>query len=60
MRISAENLTKICIKILRAVGASNEEANIVANQLIEANLRGQDGHGILLLQGYARRLRRVE
>ena len=56
MRYSVNDLTKVCVRILRALGASAEEANIIANQLIEANLKGQDGHGVLMLPYYAKQV----
>ncbi|MFH0897295.1 MAG: Ldh family oxidoreductase [Candidatus Bathyarchaeota archaeon] len=46
MNISVASLTTICTKILRAVGASDEESRLISSQLIEANLRGQEGHGV--------------
>jgi len=39
------------------MGASSKEAEVVANQLVEANLRGQDGHGVLMLPLYAKSVR---
>ncbi len=56
MRYSVEDLTEICVRLLKALGATGEEANIIASQLIEANLRGQDGHGVLMLPYYARQV----
>ena len=56
MRYSVNDLTQICVRLLKALGATIEEANIIANQLIEANLRGQDGHGVLMLPYYARQV----
>lgn len=56
MKYSVNDLTQICTRILRALGASSEEAKIITNQLIEANLRGQDGHGVLLLPYYVKQV----
>lgn len=56
MRYSVDDLTQICVRLLKALGASLEEAQIITNQLIEANLRGQDGHGILMLPHYAKQV----
>jgi len=48
----------MCIKILEASGASKDEAEIVANNLVEANLRGQDGHGVLMLPRYLEQVKK--
>jgi len=53
MRIfAADQLRGIGKKMLQASGAPENEATTVADLLVEANLRGQDGHGILMLQRY--------
>lgn len=53
MRVLTPNqLTETCIKIMLASGVPNDEAQTVANVLVEANLRGQDGHGALMLPRY--------
>jgi LDH2 family malate/lactate/ureidoglycolate dehydrogenase len=56
MRYSVEDLTQICVRLLTALGATIEETKIIASQLIEANLRGQDGHGVLMLPYYAKQV----
>ena len=56
MRYSVDELTQICVRLLEALGASQKEANTIASQLIEANLRGQDGHGVLMLPYYAKQV----
>jgi LDH2 family malate/lactate/ureidoglycolate dehydrogenase len=47
-----KQLAEVCVKILEAYGVPAEDAEIVANHLVEANLRGQDGHGVLMLPRY--------
>jgi uncharacterized oxidoreductase len=42
--------------VLRANRASHEEASIVAEHLIGANLAGHDSHGIILLPTYVERI----
>lgn len=56
MRYSVTELTTVCVTLLRALGASTEEATMITSQLIEANLRGQDGHGVLMLPYYAKQV----
>jgi len=55
---TSKQLAEICIKILRASGASEGEAEIVTNILVEANLRGQDGHGVLMLPRYLEQVKK--
>ena len=53
MRIlTADQLRVIGKKMLQASGAPEDEAETVVDILVEANLRGQDGHGILMLERY--------
>ncbi|MGL4667230.1 MAG: malate/lactate/ureidoglycolate dehydrogenase [Saezia sp.] len=56
MNFSVEQLTKISTHILMAAGSTKEEANTVAQHLIEANLKGHDSHGIGMLALYAKSL----
>ena len=46
MRYTAQSLTQLSLTLLRAFGCNDEEANIVANHLVKANLSGHDSHGI--------------
>lgn len=46
---SVKELTEICIKIIREMGADEETANIVANNLVKANLTGHDSHGVIYI-----------
>ncbi|MEM2440015.1 MAG: Ldh family oxidoreductase [Candidatus Bathyarchaeia archaeon] len=55
--VSAEQLKHICAEILKNVGASSEEADIVADSLVKANLRGIDSHGVIRLKVYVDRVR---
>ncbi len=52
-----ENLKTLCSNILKKVGASEEESLIVADNLVKANLRGIDSHGVRLLPAYIERVK---
>ena len=52
LAVKADNLTTLVIKILTAVGSSEEEATIVADNLVESNLKGHDSHGVGYLTRY--------
>ncbi len=56
--IPAPRLKRICRDIVIKMGASEEEANTVAEHQIGANLAGHDSHGIILLASYADRIRK--
>ena len=45
--VHADRLTKIGAALLRAAGASQEEADAVAVGCVNANLAGHDSHGII-------------
>ncbi len=46
--MSVEELKRVSIEILTAIGVPRENADVVADHLVEANLRGRDSHGVLL------------
>lgn len=52
MLISAERLSSTAIAILRGIGSDADEARIVADHMVEANLKGHDSHGIGMLVQY--------
>ena len=54
MIINSQNLHRIMLKIITAAGSSAEEAQIVADHLLRANLTGHDSHGIGMLPTYLR------
>lgn len=56
--ISAEALRLFIIQSLRCVGVPNDQAEIVADSLVFADLRGVSSHGIVRLPIYIRRLQR--
>jgi LDH2 family malate/lactate/ureidoglycolate dehydrogenase len=47
--VSADQLRNLTLGILRAAGASDENAKIVADHLVEAQLSGVDTHGVFHL-----------
>jgi LDH2 family malate/lactate/ureidoglycolate dehydrogenase len=56
-RVRAEALEAFAAAVLEAGGLASEEARLVANSLVQANLRGVDSHGVLRLIQYVRTLR---
>jgi len=57
MKILSENqLKRICTAILEAVGTPRDEAEIVTDSLVKANLRGIDSHGVFRLIAYVNRV----
>ncbi len=57
-RVTAERLGEIERGLLRAAGASAEEAEIVARHSVAANLAGHDSHGVIQIPVYIDRIRR--
>jgi uncharacterized oxidoreductase len=56
--VTAEQLHRLGDGIFRAAGASAEEAQVVMEHLVGANLAGHDSHGIILLPTYIDRMKR--
>ncbi len=52
MNYDPKSLIRFACTSLRAFGCSQEEADIVANHLVEANLTGHDSHGVGMLPMY--------
>lgn len=57
MRIEHGRLRRFTGDFLRAGGSSAEEARIVADHLVDANLAGHDSHGVGMLPHYTRNLK---
>lgn len=55
--VQADRLTRIGTALLRAAGASDEEANAVAAGCVSANLAGHDSHGIIAIPTYIDRIK---
>src|SRR5665213_298803 len=56
--VRADDLQQIGAALLRAAGASAEEAAAVARGCVNANLAGHDSHGIILVPTYIDRIKR--
>lgn len=54
--LSPDLLLELSITILRALGLSGEEARVVADTLVEADLQGVGTHGVVRLAAYADRV----
>ena len=54
MRIPEADLRRVAVALLRGTGSSADEAGIVADHLIRANLTGHDSHGVGMLPYYVR------
>jgi len=55
-----DDLRRLARDLLIAAGCDDEEAAVVADHLVEANLKGHDSHGLGTLPGYLRRLGKGE
>src|ERR1700760_3992619 len=55
--IQADRLTRIGAALLKAAGASDEEASAVASGCVNANLAGHDSHGIIAIPTYIDRIK---
>ena len=54
--IQESKLSAFVVDVLSAVGVPMDDAAIVANCLLTANLSGKDSHGVVRLAHYVRRL----
>src|ERR1700752_1376162 len=55
--VQADRLTRIGAALLKAAGASDEEAHAVASGCVNANLAGHDSHGIIAVPTYIDRVK---
>src|SRR5256886_15956199 len=55
--VQADRLTRIGAALLKAAGASDEEANAVAVGCVHANLAGHDSHRVIALPTYIDRIK---
>ena len=55
--VSAAKLTGFAAACLEKLGLAGADAHLVAETLVESNLRGVDSHGVVRLPHYAARLR---
>jgi uncharacterized oxidoreductase len=56
MLIDHAELHGIALRVFEAAGSEADEARIIADHLIEANLRGHDSHGVGLIPNYLQHL----
>ena len=57
MKLIPEMLTRLTADIFSGAGCGREEANCIADHLVEANLAGYDSHGIIRVPSYVQWLR---
>ncbi len=55
--VRADRLTRIGAALLKAAGATEEEANAVAAGCVNANLAGHDSHGVIAIPTYIDRIK---
>ena len=55
--VQADRLTRIGAALLKAAGASDEEAGAVAVGCVNANLAGHDSHGVIAIPTYIDRIK---
>jgi uncharacterized oxidoreductase len=58
MLINHTRLTDIATGIMAAAGAPEDKARLVAEHLVEANLKGHDSHGVGMVESYVRSMLR--
>lgn len=55
-RYPVADLRSFAVRVLSHYGLPDADARVVASRMLEADLRGMDGHGIFRLPAYAQRL----
>src|SRR5262245_35364631 len=55
--VRSQQLSEFCVACFEKVGLAPAEARLTADNLIFANLRGVDSHGVIRLKAYVERLR---
>src|ERR1700757_1599460 len=55
--VQVDRLTRIGAALLKAAGASDEEASAVASGCVNANLAGHDSHGVIAIPTYIDRVK---
>ncbi|MBQ2896507.1 MAG: Ldh family oxidoreductase [Oscillospiraceae bacterium] len=56
MRYNVEKLTDFCRRVMEAAGLTAEEADVFAQSLVYADLRGVASHGVTRLSVYSKRV----
>jgi uncharacterized oxidoreductase len=57
MRATADRLRHAVSAIVKAGGSVDDEADLVADHLVQANLAGHDSHGVGMIPAYVRHLK---
>jgi uncharacterized oxidoreductase len=57
MKVQADRLRRLTAGIFAAAGCDTEEAERIADHLVEANLVGHDSHGVIRVANYVKWLR---
>ena len=55
--VRVENLRTFILDVLRAEGLPEADATVIAKLMAEADLQGSDGHGVIRLPMYVKRIR---
>jgi len=55
--VRAESLLDFCVRVFAKMGVSPEDAQVTADVLVLANMRGIDSHGVARLARYVNGLR---
>lgn len=58
--IEVDQLRKFSVALFQAAGVPDDEAELIAGSLVEANLRGHDSHGVVRVWDYLRQMERGE
>lgn len=56
-RFAPQSLTEYCVALYEKVGVPGDEALLISNSLVEANLRGVYSHGVSRMPIYMKRLK---
>jgi LDH2 family malate/lactate/ureidoglycolate dehydrogenase len=54
--LTASELNAMCVSVLHKIGVPQSEAEIVSDNLVKANLRGIDAHGVFFLPRLVRKV----
>jgi len=55
-RVNADALQRFCVRVFEKLGVPHDDAEVTADVLVEANLRGVDSHGVARLRRYVKGL----
>jgi LDH2 family malate/lactate/ureidoglycolate dehydrogenase len=54
--VAADMLIKACVQVLEKVGVPRDQAEMIAQVVVEGDLRGVESHGVLRLPAYVHRV----